>query len=1371
LDGRGFTRRPALPIFSGHDKSGGVTTQTYDSAGRLVESVDPENRLVVSAYDVRNRLTSVAYVDNTATQFVYGSGADANLLVQKTDRTGRATRLEHDAVGRVTDTVSGYGSAEAAHRTCTYVYGADLRAECVDRGNKTGFVYDYRNHLAATVSRPGTAAALTRSAEYVYNRLQVSADAYGRKTHYVYDANIRVRRTVRELVPGGAGTIPVSQTQRDAYLLARPRLATLNPAYVVEDTEYDAAGNTLASIDANGNRSEFVYDANTRLVEQKEAVGTAVEAKTQFVYDANGNRTRVVHPRTFTEAPNVFYTDSTFNGRNLLATQTAAATTAIAATESFTYWPDGRQRDHTDARGNVTTSMWSHCCGYHRASADPAADNDDDANTPPTRAAFVDRRDSENRLVHAYGVADWSPFPQDPAAPEAVYSNPPETLNEATTRFDALSRPIARTVWLVQLETVNKNDPPIAGDHGTNVADGLTTRWVYDDNLTDGIGLDATYAAQLTGLDLGVNAVGSAVEVTNPAGEKTVTIHDGIGRTVRTLDGLQHATNYAYDIVIGGLLETRVIDALSHVTKSRTDGAGRVRESEDQLSQVSTFSYDNNGNRVSFRDANNVGQDCVYDARNRDTQCVDTMGSVTKKFYDAHSNLVKTTDALLKDNLCAYDARDRKINCTDRLGGVTQYAYDLNNNLTNLTDAQGSVTSYVFDPRNLMTTETYPDTRSRTYTYDAIRRLIKRVDQTNVATAYVYDHAGRLTERVYPDNLNDAFVFDNASRLTSASSARYNNTVNRTYDAANRLTSETLTVGATPYSIGYGYDADNRQTQVIYPNGAIIDRTFTDRNQLESVAYNGVNAAILNYDNAGRLSAKTFGNGLVETRTYQADNLNATITTPGVTAFGYTWDANKRKLSQTETGIPTNNQVYTYDNEDRLTGFNRNNGDNQTWGLSLVGDWNQFNNNGNMENRTHNAVHELTAVNATPLAYDLKGNLTGNSNGQTYAWDIENRLTTATDSQNNTLGTYAYDALGRRVSKTVGGNTTIFVSDSLQKICEYENGVLARSYAYGSYIDEPLVMISGANKYYYHSNNLYSVAGLTDNAGTVIERYKYDPYGKATILAADGVTVRIASIVNNPFLYDGYYHDTETGLEFVNARYYSSDLGRFIARDPIGYVDGSNLHEYVSGNPVKHTDPLGLYIYMVFVLSAGRIDVWDISLVKDTVTGKDVWDTKFLFSINNVFSGNGEETNNPLCQDIPNTGPLPVGQYAVKDQVDKKRLIGHGDVHPNGDWNWFPLYRNEGKKTESDFRVADYKTGKPTDIVRGGFYLHTGRASNGCVTVWSVEPPQKGDKNNPSYPQSPDFVRIKILLNNVNEKNKIKGCDGKPVRGILDVYK
>jgi RHS repeat-associated protein len=313
---------------------------------------------------------------------------------------------------------------------------------------------------------------------------------------------------------------------------------------------------------------------------------------------------------------------------------------------------------------------------------------------------------------------------------------------------------------------------------------------------------------------------------------------------------------------------------------------------------------------------------------------------------------------------------------------------------------------------------------------------------------------------------------------------------------------------------------------------------------------------------------------------YQADNLNTSINTPGVTAFAYTWDANKRKLSQTETGIPLNNQTYSYDDEDRLASFNRNNGDNQAWNLSLVGDWNQFNNNGNVENRTHNAVHEITTVDATPLVHDVKGNLTTNKNGQTYAWDIENRLQSATvpagrpDSVTGTH-TYTYDALGRRVSKTVGGNTTVFISDGMQEIAEYVNGVFSQSYVYGSYIDEPLLKTDSAgNKIYYHSNNLFSIAALTDNAGTVVERYKYDPYGKAAVLAADGITVRPNSLYENDITWEGRRTDRETNLMYFRQRMYSLDLGIFISRFYKMRVD-RHFYRFQFNAPTTHIDPWG----------------------------------------------------------------------------------------------------------------------------------------------------------------------------------------------------
>lgn len=50
----------------------------------------------------------------------------------------------------------------------------------------------------------------------------------------------------------------------------------------------------------------------------------------------------------------------------------------------------------------------------------------------------------------------------------------------------------------------------------------------------------------------------------------------------------------------------------------------------------------------------------------------------------------------------------------------------------------------------------------------------------------------------------------------------------------------------------------------------------------------------------------------------------------------------------------------------------------------------------------------------------------------------------------------------------------------------------------------------------------------------------------------------------------------ETGLYYYRARYFDADQGRFISRDPLGYVSGMNQYEYVGGRPNTSIDPLGL---------------------------------------------------------------------------------------------------------------------------------------------------------------------------------------------------
>jgi len=103
--------------------------------------------------------------------------------------------------------------------------------------------------------------------------------------------------------------------------------------------------------------------------------------------------------------------------------------------------------------------------------------------------------------------------------------------------------------------------------------------------------------------------------------------------------------------------------------------------------------------------------------------------------------------------------------------------------------------------------------------------------------------------------------------------------------------------------------------------------------------------------------------------------------------------------------------------------------------------------------------------------------------------------------------TYKYDALGRRLQKTVGAVATTFVHDGDQVVAEYEGSTLKRRYIYGTYIDEPLAVVTAAGTQYYHQSRIYSVMALSNQSGQLAERYGYTPYGKRRVVSPGGSTL------------------------------------------------------------------------------------------------------------------------------------------------------------------------------------------------------------------------------------------------------------------------
>jgi RHS repeat-associated protein len=148
--------------------------------------------------------------------------------------------------------------------------------------------------------------------------------------------------------------------------------------------------------------------------------------------------------------------------------------------------------------------------------------------------------------------------------------------------------------------------------------------------------------------------------------------------------------------------------------------------------------------------------------------------------------------------------------------------------------------------------------------------------------------------------------------------------------------------------------------------------------------------------------------------------------------------------------------------------------------------------------------------------------------------------------------------LGRRVSKTSNNTVTVFVHSDYQILDEFvsiNNSPLTinNSFVYASYIDDPIASINTNGKFFYHSNQQFSIGAITDSLGNLTERFGYNAYGKP-------ITILDSVLVKNEYFFTGRQFDAESGLFYFRARFYDASLGQFISRDPIGYIDGMNLY-------------------------------------------------------------------------------------------------------------------------------------------------------------------------------------------------------------------
>ena len=287
----------------------------------------------------------------------------------------------------------------------------------------------------------------------------------------------------------------------------------------------------------------------------------------------------------------------------------------------------------------------------------------------------------------------------------------------------------------------------------------------------------------------------------------------------------------------------------------------------------------------------------------------------------------------------------------------------------------------------------------------------------------------------------------------------------------------------------------------------------------------------------------------------------------------------------------------------------------------------------------------LTSYNGSgTLEYDNYGNPqkwfkhgTGNSAlSYTLQWGNVSNLISIYDGVSGSTYNYKYNDQGIRTEKVIDGVTHKYYLQGEQIIAERYGSNLIKFYY-------DTTGVCGFNyngtDYYYQKNIQGDILRIFNGNGTLYAEYSYDAWGKCTIKTNVNGIAKI-----NPFRYRGYYLDDETGLYYLNSRYYDPEIGRFISPDSIEYlstetINGLNIYAYCRNNPVISADPSGRLSFIILFAAAfiGFALSFIISVVSQAVfnNGQVNW-------VNALIDGAFGAVSSLLFM-VPGLGPITTG--------------------------------------------------------------------------------------------------------------------------------
>jgi RHS repeat-associated protein len=703
----------------------------------------------------------------------------------------------------------------------------------------------------------------------------------------------------------------------------------------------------------------------------------------------------------------------------------------------------------------------------------------------------------------------------------------------------------------------------------------------------------------------------------------TTTAFDGLGQAVRTLLTSDPDGTDTTDIGFEGLGRVRTTSNPYRSAPSTSDGTATT--SYDALGRVKSVA-EPDGSSVNTTYSGQCTTTTDETGKSRQS-CTDGLGRLVQVFEDP-AGLNYETDY-------TYDTLDNLSTVTQK-GGTTNSAlwrsrsfnYDMLSRLTQAINPESGTIKYTDDANGNVTSKVAPlpnqtssSTVTTNYQYDVLNRLLNKtyVGMSTASPTYGYD--GIAPTGCTPPTLTDSYPIGRRTSMCDGSGA-----TSWAHDTMGRIKTENRKVSTTTREVSYGYNLDGSLASLTYPTGRIVKyvpggagHPLSATDSTGPIDY--VSAA--HYAPFGGLTSMTMGSSPITVTNGYSNRLQPVLlsaSTTAATILSLCYDFHLQtsisigpcSISASSSGDNGNvfqivnnrdgsrTQNFLYDPLNRIWQAYTNG---SNWGETYspntlaagtafsaanagIDAWGNLTNRSPVTGKTNyenlscpaNTQNQLTTCS---LTYDAAGNVITNAVAN-YTYDAENRIATASGA------TYLYDGDGNRMARVfstgnlywrdLGGNTLLEDSDG---------GTNLREYIYFNGQRVSRRDVTSNTVHYMFADHLGSTSLITDALGTMSScnghtsgqfESDYYPYGGEQSICAD--------LGDQNYKFTGKERDSETNLDYFGARYYGSNLGRFMTPDwaakPIsvpyanfGNPQSLNLYSYVQNNPTTFGDPDG----------------------------------------------------------------------------------------------------------------------------------------------------------------------------------------------------